>query len=326
VDERTVDLHEQRAGAWVVLGRSGDAPSGARPVRADLEALPFRRGAVAGAVASYVHLPRPHLPLALADLHRSLADDAPVELLVPGDDQEHAPPPDADRPGRRSEGWPLDLLGHVVHGAGLEPVEVEARPAGGRGRLRVVARRATTLPDVVGPGMRILVCGLNPSVYSARRGVGYARPGNRFWPAALAAGIVSVDRDPLHALRRHGIGMTDLVKRATVAAAELMDGEYRDGLARVERLCEWLRPATVCFVGLAGWRAAVDRRATPGPQARRLGGSAVYLMPSTSGLNASTQLPAHAAHLRAAAALADEADASLEGRPVAARGERRPGR
>ena len=58
------------------------------------------------------------------------------------------------------------------------------------------ATRARSLPDTVGPGMRLLVCGLNPSVYSADAGIGFARPGNRFWPAAIAAGIVTVDRDP----------------------------------------------------------------------------------------------------------------------------------
>jgi len=77
--------------------------------------------------------------------------------------------------------------------------------------------------------------------------------------------------------------------------------EYRDGLARVERLCDWLRPAAVCFVGLAGWRAAVERRAVPGWQDRTLGGRPVYVMPSTSGLNAATPASALVEHLRAAA-------------------------
>jgi TDG/mug DNA glycosylase family protein len=153
--------------------------------------------------------------------------------------------------------------------------------------------------------MRLLVCGLNPSVFSADAGVGFARPGNRFWPAALAAGIVATDRSPDLALADHGIGMTDIVKRATVAAAELTADEYRAGLARVERLVAWLRPGAVCFVGLAGWRAAVDRRAAAGIQPAALAGVPVYVMPSTSGLNARTPLAELAEHLRAAARLAD---------------------
>ena len=185
----------------------------------------------------------------------------------------------------------VDASDDLLEGAGFEVV--------GRGPL--VARRLRTLPDRVGPDLRLLVCGLNPSLHAADRGVGFARPGNRFWPAMLAAGLVTVDRDPTHALHEHGIGMTDLVKRATVAAAELRADEFVAGVARVERLCAWLRPRAVLLVGLAGWRAAVDRKATVGWQSRSLGGAPVYVMPSTSGLNASSQLPGFVEHLRTAA-------------------------
>ena len=91
--------------------------------------------------------------------------------------------------------------------------------------------------------MRLLVCGLNPSVRAADAGVGLVTPGNRFWPAALAAGLVTRDRDPRHALLAHGVGMTDLVKRATPRAAELTRDEYRAGVERLGRLCAWLRHA-----------------------------------------------------------------------------------
>ena len=166
--------------------------------------------------------------------------------------------------------------------------------------------RARTLPDTVGPGMRLLLCGLNPSIYSADRGMGFARPGNRFWPAALAAGIVSRDRDPAHALLHHRVGMTDLVKRATIGAKELTVDEYRAGAERVRRLVEWLQPGAVCFVGLAGWRAAIDRKAVAGPQPEPFGGRPAYVMPNSSGLNAHATPAILADHLRAAAALADE--------------------
>ncbi len=167
------------------------------------------------------------------------------------------------------------------------------------------ATRLRSLPDTVGPGMRMLVCGLNPSELAADAGVGFARPGNRFWPAAIAAGLVSVDRDPDHALTHHGIGMTDLVKRATPGAAELTPDEYRAGLARIERLTKWLGPGVVCFVGFAGWRAAADRTATASVQATRLGGRPVYVMPSTSGRNAHATLDDLVDHLGAAADVAE---------------------
>jgi TDG/mug DNA glycosylase family protein len=170
-----------------------------------------------------------------------------------------------------------------------------------RTRTRIKLRRLRTLPDYVAPNMRLLVCGLNPSIYSADAGIGYARPGNRFWPAALAAGIVSRDRDPLHALEHHGVGTTDLVKRATVAASELTRDEYVHGVERLGWLATHFRPRAIVFVGLAGWRAAVDRKAQPGWVAGGFAGAPAYVMPSTSGLNARVPLPELTAHLRAAA-------------------------
>jgi TDG/mug DNA glycosylase family protein len=152
--------------------------------------------------------------------------------------------------------------------------------------------------------MRVLICGLNPSVYSAERGIGFARPGNRFWPAALAAGLVGRDRDPWDALMSHGVGFTDLVKRATPQAAALGAGEYRAGVERVGWVAAFLRPRVVCLVGLAGWRAALDRTAVAGPQSARLGGVPVYLMPNPSGLNAHATVASLADHLRAALAMA----------------------
>ena len=102
-----------------------------------------------------------------------------------------------------------------------------------------------------------------------------------------------------HAFRwTSGVGMTDLVKRATPRASELGVAEYRAGLDRLDRLCSWLRPEAVVMVGLAGWRAATDRRATIGWQDRSLGDRPVYVMPSTSGLNARTSLDELTDHLR----------------------------
>lgn len=223
------------------------------------------------------------IPLALARVHQGLEPGTGVTLVL-------SPSRSLDAEG----------LASVVEGAGFH--EVAATTDGST--VTVVARRARTLPDTVGPRMRLLVCGLNPSIYAADQGIGYARPGNRFWPAALAAGLVQRDRDPFDALATNGVGMTDLVKRATTGAAELRAKEYRAGAARVERLVRWLAPGAVCFVGLAGWRAAVDPKAMAGTQPMSFGGRPVYVMPSTSGLNASASLEDLVGHLRAAAALA----------------------
>jgi TDG/mug DNA glycosylase family protein len=280
------------------------AGRGLTVVRHDAAALPFRPGSLGGVWAwkCLQHLPAADLPLALAGVHRALAVGGRLHAaLFRGDPPgvyAQVSPSDDDFPGRLFQWWEPEPLRMVLEGAGFDVDELAVTDR----TLKVECRRARTLPDYVGPGMRLLVCGLNPSLYSADRGVGYARPGNRFWPAALAAGIVSVDRDPWHALRAHGVGFTDLVKRATTGAAELSPAEYREGLVRVEHLCELLEPSAVAFCGLTGWRHATgDRRAGAGWQDRRVGGTPAYVLPNPSGLNAHTNVAALAAHLVAVA-------------------------
>jgi TDG/mug DNA glycosylase family protein len=291
--------------AFAMLELAREAAPDAWLVQGDLEGLPLRRGALHGAWAraSYLHMPRTRLPWALSELHAALAVGAPLQLMMRQGDREGAIPND-DFPGRFFAEWRADTLADVIVGAGFTIDDLTGE-IDGREWLQGRATRARTLPDFVGPGMRLLVVGLNPSEYAADAGVGFARPGNRFWPAALAAGLVSVDRDPRHALQCHGVGMSDLVKRATPSAAALTTAEYRAGTARVERLVAWLRPGAVCFVGLAGWRAAVDRHAEPGPQPAPFGGVSAYVMPNTSGANAHTSLAGFVEHLQAVSRLAD---------------------
>ncbi len=244
--------------------------------------------------ASHRHVPHEDVPLALAELHRSLDVGAPlVASFLSGPDDRYVA--DDDLPGRHSWRWSDEHLVDVFTGAGFDAVALH-----GDDPRFVDATRARTLPDTVGPDMRVLICGLNPSLHAADAGVGFVTPGNRFWPAALALDLASVDRDPFHALHHHGMGMTDLAKRATTRADELSPDEYGDGLARVERMCERLRPGAVVMVGLAGWRTAVDRRASAGWQDHGLGGRPVYVMPSTSGLNAHSTQADLTAHLAAA--------------------------
>jgi TDG/mug DNA glycosylase family protein len=286
-----------------MLRRTREVAPSCLPVQADLSALPFRRGSLRGGWArnSYVHLRAVDVPAALADLHAALAVGAPVELTFFGGDREGRDVfPGDDLPGRWFSTWSRERLADVIDGAGFELEALDESAYAGEPVFTVRATRARTLPDTVGPELRLLVCGLNPSLHAADAGVGFVTPGNRFWPAALEVGLVTRDRDPRHALVAHGVGMTDLVKRATPRADALTRPEYRAGVARLERLCAWLRPQAVCVVGLAGWRAAVDRRAQPGWQEHDLGGAPVYVMPSTSGLNAATSRADLTDHLRRA--------------------------
>jgi TDG/mug DNA glycosylase family protein len=273
---------EHAPGAWRVL--------------ADLETLPFRREVLGGTWAHkcYMHIPAARVPLALAELHRASRVGSPAHIHVTSD--RLGPSFDDPFAGRHFEYWSLDGLVDLVEGAGFT---VDSVHDDGKEWIDVEATRARELPDTVGPGMRVLLVGLNPSEYAADAGVGFARPGNRFWPAALESGLVTATHDAFRAFRVDRVGMTDLVKRATVRADAVTREEYRRGADRVERLVEWLRPEAVCFVGLAGYRAARDRNATVGWQNRPYGGRPAYVMPNPSGLNAHTRPADFVAHLRA---------------------------
>jgi TDG/mug DNA glycosylase family protein len=267
-------------------------------VQADFAALPFRRAALGGAWASktYQHVAHEALPLALADLHRALRLDAPVLIGVFSGDGTMVTAADDDFPGRLFSNWSPERLRAVVEGAGFVVDEIST---GERRHLEVRATRARMLPDLVRPDLRVLFCGYNPSLYAADRGVPFARPGNRFWPAVLESGLLSRDRDPWHAVTHHDVGFTDMVKRASVAAAELSKDELRAGFTRITRLCEWLTPDVLCVLGIGGWRDLVNRKAIVGWQPETVGDSRVYVMPNPSGLNASTQHAGYVEHLQA---------------------------
>jgi TDG/mug DNA glycosylase family protein len=289
--------------AFAMLELAREAAPDAWVVQADLESLPFRNSSIGGswARASYLHVRQKRLPWALMQLHRALNVGAPAAFTMRYGTHEGAVDDD-DFGGRMFAEWEPEPLRDVLVGAGFA---VDQLTHDGGEWVNVHAVRARTLPDFVDAGMRLLLCGLNPSEYAADAGVGFARPGNRFWPAALKAGLVSRDRDPIHALVEHGVGMTDLCKRATPRADELSKDEYAEGFARVERLVRWLKPGAVCFIGLAGWRAIVDRRAVAGEQPDGFGGAPAYVMPNPSGLNANHSLDQIADHLRAAAGLGE---------------------
>ena len=274
-------------------------------VNGDMMQLPFRRESFGGVWASrtLVHIPLTEAPIVLAELHRVLRTGTHASFWVFEGDQERGPFPDDPLPGRTFSLWPPQVFERALIGAGFA-IEAFDRWTATTGYPQITATvtREWSLPDYVAGDMKVLICGLNPSPSSADSGVGFFKAGNRFWPAALQAGLVSRDRDPRHALTAHGIGMTDMVKRPTRRADELDRAEYQLGVERLQHLVAWLQPEVVCMVGLAGWRAAVDRKAQRGWQPDGLGGRPVYLMPSTSGLNAHDTVDTLAEHLRLALA------------------------
>ena len=151
------------------------------------------------------------------------------------------------------------------------------------------------------------MCGVNPSPASANARIGYFRKGNRFWPAAMEAGLVTADRDPDRAMRVDGVGFTDFVARVEADQATLARAELQVGAQEVADKLRRYKPGAVLFTSITAFRIAVDRKAVVGVQPQPVGGVPAYVMPSTSGRNAATPLTALVDHMRAAATLADTA-------------------
>lgn len=147
------------------------------------------------------------------------------------------------------------------------------------------------MPDLVGPGLRLLFVGINPSIMSEQTGFHFAHPGNRFYPALRAAGILDADAmtpaQAAPALIQRGVGITNLVPRATARADELSNDEVRAGRARVTAFVEAHRPRVVAVAGVTSYRLAFgDRRARAGRQPDDLAGARLWVVPNPSGLNA----------------------------------------
>ncbi len=150
------------------------------------------------------------------------------------------------------------------------------------------------VPDLVGPGLRVLFCGINPGVRSGELGLHFARPGNRFWKLLWAGGFTDSVLQPAeqHTLPGLGIGITNLVERVTAAASELSAAELRAGATRLETKVEELEPSCVAVLGLQAYRTAFRRpSAVIGPQPEFIGGAAAWLLPNPSGLQARYQMP-----------------------------------
>jgi TDG/mug DNA glycosylase family protein len=172
----------------------------------------------------------------------------------------------------------------VAETAGADP----RRPT----RDEISAAEGAEIPDVIARDLAVLFCGINPGLYSGAVGHHFARPGNRFWGALQASGftdrLVSPHED--RELLAYGLGVTNLVGRSTAGADELTAEELRRGAEALERKVEAFAPAVVAVLGIGAYRVAFSRpRATVGPQAERIAGARLWVLPNPSGLNAHYQ-------------------------------------
>ncbi len=162
-------------------------------------------------------------------------------------------------------------------------------------RAELESYRNATVPDLIGPGVRLLFVGINPGLWTAATRTHFAHPTNRFYPALYRAGITSYEicresgftpEDRRYLIER-GMGITNLVERATARASELAAAELRAGAAVLsEKVRSW-GPRVVAVVGITAYRTAFRRpRARSGLQAGRLEGAGLWVVPNPSGLNA----------------------------------------
>jgi TDG/mug DNA glycosylase family protein len=177
-------------------------------------------------------------------------------------------------------------------------------------RAELEAARGRAIGDVLpaaGERLAVLLCGINPGLYSGATGHHFARPGNRFWPALHRAGWTDRLLAPheQHLLPSYGLGITNLVDRATARADELGEDELRAGGQRLAALVRRVSPRYVAVAGVTAYRTAFgSRRTVIGPQPGTLGPARLWVLPNPSGLNASWPLDRIAAEfsrLRAAA-------------------------
>ncbi|MFE0413739.1 G/U mismatch-specific DNA glycosylase [Streptomyces tendae] len=151
------------------------------------------------------------------------------------------------------------------------------------------AARDRLVPDVVADGLRVLFCGINPGLMTAVTGHHFARPGNRFWPVLHLSGFTPRLLKPAEQgeLPSYGLGITNVVARASARADELTAEEYREGGRLLARKVARLRPGWLAVVGVTAYRAAFDEpKARVGPQERTFGSTRVWVLPNPSGLNA----------------------------------------
>ncbi|MFF3500734.1 G/U mismatch-specific DNA glycosylase [Streptomyces sp. NPDC003247] len=151
------------------------------------------------------------------------------------------------------------------------------------------AARDRLVPDVVAGGLRVLFCGINPGLMTAATGHHFARPGNRFWPVLHLSGFTPrlLKPEEQRELLEYGLGITNVVARASARADEITAEEYREGGRLLAEKVARLKPLWLAVVGVTAYRAAFDdRKATVGPQERVIGDTRVWVLPNPSGLNA----------------------------------------
>ncbi len=180
-------------------------------------------------------------------------------------------------------------------------------------RAELDAFRGKSLPDLLGPGVRLLFVGINPGLRTVAVQAHFGGGSNRFYPALYRAGITDhqisasngLAPDDLAQLLAQGIGITNLFSGASARADELTVAELRSGARALETRVAAIKPAVVAMLGITAYRIAFERPAARvGLQPELLGGAPLWVVPNPSGLNAHAPLAALAAAYREVAVAA----------------------
>ena len=162
-------------------------------------------------------------------------------------------------------------------------------------RAELIRHHGRGMTDLLDDRCRLLLVGINPGLWSAAVDAPFARPGNRFWPALHRAGILPRVVDAGNGLSEadrqmvlsRGLGVTNLVDRATARADELDPAELREGVISLREKVARIRPSVVAVCGITAYRSAfAEPRARRGRQRGRLGDRPLWVVPNPSGLNA----------------------------------------
>ena len=177
-------------------------------------------------------------------------------------------------------------------------------------RAELESYRDAVVPDLIGPDCKLLFVGINPGLWTAATGAHFARRGNRFYPALWRAGIVDrlidasagMSDDDQALLLDRGIGITNVVPRASARADELTTEELVEGGRKLIETVTRVHPKVIAVAGITAYRTAFgDRKATAGRQDRTIGDTVVWVVPNPSGLNAHHTVDTLAEAYRAAA-------------------------
>jgi TDG/mug DNA glycosylase family protein len=152
----------------------------------------------------------------------------------------------------------------------------------------VSLRAPSAVPDILGPGARVVFCGINPGEWSARAGAAFANPRNDFWRLLHAAGFTPRLLEPREQeeLVHYGIGLTNAATRTTRGAGELRAADFAGARERLEEIANTVGSRVIAFVGKAAYSGVFRERPEHGLQARRLAETALFVLPSTSPANA----------------------------------------